>query len=310
MREQTTVTMGSDEKMSAPIHTNIHRSSVRHRLRASHLFVAAILMGLATCAASASKLRSTEPLIVCRKILDLANAGELANSINQKNTNEVIPFPPSGDLSGSTITFSDVIDINNDGKAEYLYILGSYVDAAFVIYSHDFKHIDVPNIDEPDPALTVLGDATQVATFNHDSKNYLLGLNDNKLVYAAMVKPNNYLNVICQFGSLHDDKKQPHSDESSPNYFLLNELDIIVRDAARSNYTPWQYAFSQEKMDVAEVLISHGYSVDDVVDPDSKMPLLSWAIWQEKKIAVSWLLAHNVNVDSNRLLKIPPSKPA
>lgn len=240
------------------------------------------LLALLVCLIHPALTLAAEAPAVCSHIAQLANEGKLetAAALRPSTDGSTIPDPP--DLYGN-IVFRDLLDINQDGLPEYVFVTEDSNGSELAIFDANLQRIDFRLAPE---AELVTENYTTWQPLRHDGKVYVLARTQGEPGYVATIGPDHVMQPLCELG-----KGQKPSTRTL--YHVLSDYERLLRHAAARNATPWQYAFSGEGFERAELLVRNGHSVNDV--QDLHMPLLTWAVWQHRDDVVDWLLNKGAN---------------
>jgi len=149
---------------------------------------------MASAAQSASK-------DVCNYVASHANKGDLEKIMESTDNIESSQIKAPEQISGEYVVFSKLLDINNDGIPERVFITegGTAHMQDFVVYK--------ANKDEEINLKKTWGDDYDVEQSAADKSfvkfrnvTYILGKTDKTMNYLLYINPRNEMSVVCEFG--------------------------------------------------------------------------------------------------------------
>lgn len=227
---------------------------------------------------------------VCEYVVKLANSNQLKSGA-MKGISLDDPTPASPDSFFGVIKFKDVLDINNDGIPEHVFVTYSQ-NGGDSLNIYDAKSTFVGyKIDKSEEESFV--ESGTIRLIRYDNAVYVVSVDDEAgYGNVGVIDAKNLLHSVCELGLT------PHSGVARKRmYRTLSGYEKLIRRASLNNKKPWEYALSGTTLESAELLIRNGHKVNDEIYPD--MPLLMWAVWQHRDTLVDWLLKHGANPNIN-----------
>jgi hypothetical protein len=217
--------------------------------------------------------------------------------VNERRPANDSAIPVPEDLAGRPLTFKDRLDINNDGRLEYVYILepapeqepNGLIEDTFTIpvtprlfiYDRDLTEIK-PRL-APEPAYS-LGAADGSRVILYRGTYYVVMQEGERLRYVLKIDHANVAHPTCAF--------EERLGATATTYRALTPVEWLNRSFPDS-LDLWNYAFSSERFAIAELLLANGHNLTETV---GGKPLLLWAADDpERADIVDWLLDHYAN---------------
>jgi hypothetical protein len=130
----------------------------------------------------------------------------IADAINSGRLDEVRRqgargLPQPRDLYGHAV-FQEKLDLNGDGKDEYVYVesAGTARFESVVVYDENLQRIAYATSAGDNWESDRLRWPARKAIVTFEGVHYIVGMNDDRLSYAATVSPEGELAVVCEFG--------------------------------------------------------------------------------------------------------------
>ena len=280
-----------------------------------------LLLGSAHSAHSAPSVVDRPPA-VCTYLARAANSGSLERSFLRGHRAHDSAFPVPEDVADwGELTFKDLIDINNDGKAEYVYVVQypppRQDDSSTIIESRIIKPFAIPRygtrqelyvFDQTmeeldlkpaqDEAKELPQDADRYRLLRYGSTYYLVALNGDELRYVQRIDSTNTAQPVCAFEQTASGKRM--QTRALTTYRWLKQSFEQLEGYPG---TLWLYAFQRADFEVAELLARNGRSVNERIEDDT---LLLWAIDENRGDIVDWLLEHGADPSIDQRGDDPP----
>lgn len=183
------------------------RDACRDRMCIKNAYVVRIALLRATgVAGSASAPQGSDDISrkdgVCAYLARMANHGKLANVVLKGSPLSDSSFPTPPDMESGGVTFRDLVDINNDGRPEYVYITseGTAHFEEIAVYDSNLRPIETSTSPDDDWEADKLRWATDRRIILHEGVYYILGKTDDYLNYVSKIGADNVMKVLCQFG--------------------------------------------------------------------------------------------------------------
>ena len=274
-----------------------------------------MLLGCAQLVHSAPSI-DDRPQAVCSYLARAANSGSLAKVLLRGHIANDPAFPHPEALADFDVAFQDLIDINNDGKVEYVYVVqyppyvprppgdSTIIDELriirpFVIPKHGYGQQELFVFDRKqqelelelaeDETKALADDADRYRFLRYGRAYYLLALAGDDLSYVQKFDRTNTARPVCAF--------EKHTNDKRPQTRALTTYRWLDRsfksDDERYPGNLWAYAFERDDFAVAELLVKNGRSANERVFDDDT--LLVSAIREERADIVEWLLKHGAD---------------
>lgn len=253
---------------------------------------------------------ANQPQAACTYLARIANTGPLARiALDERLAKD--PFPVPEELTDFELAFGDLLDINNDGKREYVYVVqypprdedpssltieesrirgpfgiprNDSLQQELFVYDQSMREIEIRAANELTKALA--DDADRYRFVLHRNSYYIVAQRGEEPRYALKIDSSNIAQPICAF------EQRASGPRMKAHALTAYEWLKQSLEADSHEGILWEYAFARSDFAVAELLIASGHSANERMDGDS---LLVWAIQEERIDVVDWLLKHDAD---------------
>ncbi len=171
---------------------------------------------------------------VCAYVARTANLGKLEDVVLKGRPWNDSSFPTPADLGSVGVTFRDSVDINNDGRPEYVYVTseGTAHFEGLVAYDADLRKIEYAASPGDDWQSNNLRWASDRRIIRYKGLHYIIGKSDDYLNYVTKIGPDNVEKVLCEFGQKRNPSARVAVAKDKPvcDAALQGNLDYVVFD--------------------------------------------------------------------------------
>jgi Ankyrin repeat len=193
----------------------------------SLLLMMAAIMPLGTAAAPTGEG-------ACEYAARMANRGKLEEAVLKGRPSSDASLPPQPESTLGGVTFRDRIDINGDGRPEYVYVTseGTAHYEGLSVYDSDMKPVRVGTSPDDDWQSDNLRWAADLRVMRFGGSYYVIGKTDDNLNYLARIGPDNVERVVCEFAqrSKPAERVIESKDDALCDATLRGMLDYVPFD--------------------------------------------------------------------------------
>lgn len=239
---------------------------------------------------------------VCAYLARRANDGALGETFLAESPADHAALPVPQELSSHDIVFRGRVAGKGDGDAAYVYVL-SYPYRPGVIVDDPIGEEGPPGVHERiylydssmkrvSPQARVRGywkaidrAVNRYRLFRYRGRYYAAALEDETVRFVGDVEAVYSGRATCAFESIAGDKGRPTTTAVLSDYqWFLQWLE---------EESPWEFAFDQPDLAVADWLLKNGRSPNERIGEQS---LLTWAIDEEREDVIELLLDNGVDI--------------
>ncbi len=249
---------------------------------------------------------SSDPRIpsVCAQIAKLANQGALERAFLKGRSLDDAAIPVPTRLQSEKISFYDLLDIDGDGKPEWLYALSpdpsmDYERNDEVVPRAFDEHLNPVEYPAADPQFWSDSERSKVSDVHYlrlRDAIYTVARFNQQLRYAVQIGSDRMKHAVCEFATTGA-SAEDHSRSRRPRIVAASDYEMLMRSVRSQHMAPWEFVLSRLGTDAAETLLRNGHRIDELVGHDT---LLSIAFRQDRIELVQWLLANGATVNPSR----------
>lgn len=170
----------------------------------------------------------------CEYVARMANRGKLEQAVLKGRPWNDTSFPGQPASLGGGVTFRDRIDINGDGRPEYVFVTseGSAHYEGLAVYDSEMKPMSFGTYSGDDWDSDNLRWAADIRVMRFGGSYYVIGKTDDNLNYLARIGPDNVERVVCQFAQEGKPAERvlESKDDALCDATLRGELDYVPFD--------------------------------------------------------------------------------